>query len=78
MIDSLSISQLEYLKKGAESPQGKLPLFDEDGNLHHASLAKACLQKGLIESWFASPMAPNWRFYKITEAGRQALTVIAQ
>lgn len=63
-----------YLARGLEQPGGKLPLFDLEGRLVHASLVRSCLAKGWVEPWFANPLKPDWLVCKLTDKGRRALT----
>ena len=69
----LTRAEREYLSMGKRQRDGKLPLFDEDGQLIATSTVKSCVEKGLIERWFVNPIRPDWTVCRLTEAGREAL-----
>ena len=68
---AVSISEHSYLSTGLEHREGRLPLFDSHGQEVKLSVIRSCEAKGLIEGWFANPMRPNWRVYRLTEKGRR-------
>ena len=59
--------------RGMRQAGGKLPLFDEDGQLIRSTVIEGCVQKGLAERWFANPLTPNWHVCRLTEHGRSAI-----
>ncbi len=62
-----------YLQMGIKQPGGKLPLFDGYGQEFDSVLIKSCMEKGLVERWFANPLKPDWLVCRLTEKGRKAL-----
>jgi|TARA_R110002072_G_scaffold49863_23_gene135061 hypothetical protein len=62
--------QRSYLARGLEQPGGKLPLFNEQGQLYSERTIRACLEHGWAEAWFSNPLKPDWLVCKLTEAGR--------
>lgn len=69
----LTNEEQHYLKMGKSQPGGKLPLFDENGQEIKATVIKGCLEKGLVEPWFANPMKPDWLVCRLTDSGRHAI-----
>lgn len=55
---------------GAYSLEDKLPIFDEDGRRIEASIIQACERRGWVEFLALHVLAPQWRIYRLTEAGR--------
>jgi len=54
----------KWLERGLSQPGGKLPIFDEQGQI----------EKGWAEPWFDNPIKPDWIVCKLTEAGRLAVS----
>lgn len=69
----LTAEEQRYLTLGKRQPGGKLPLFDENGQEIKATVIKGCLEKGLVEPWFANPIKPDWLVCRLTDAGRHAI-----
>ena len=67
----VSVAEHSYLSMGLEHREGRLPLFDSHGQEVSTSVIRACEKKGLIEPWFANPMRPRWRVYRLTDDGRK-------
>lgn len=65
--------QQNWLSRGLEQPGGKLPLFDEHGQLVKPRLINACLKAGWAERWFDNPLKPDWLVCRLTDAGRDTL-----
>ena len=69
----ISACEAAYLCRGMRQPDGSLPLFDETGQRISPATIKSCLEKGLIEHWFANPLRPDWLKCRLTAKGRAAL-----
>jgi hypothetical protein len=63
-------SQREWLKRGLDDPQSKLPLFDGEGQEMDQRTIQACLENGWAESWFENPLRPGVPVCRLTEKGR--------
>ena len=70
---NLTAAEKAYLSLGLRQPGGKLPIFDQSGQTIPPSIIRKCLEKGMIERWFANPMKPDWLVCRLTEAGRRAI-----
>ncbi|HEX6957399.1 MAG TPA: hypothetical protein VF194_05370 [Ferrovibrio sp.] len=66
-------AQLRYLRRGLKQPGGKLPLFDERGQLISASTIQSCIKAGWAVPWFENPIKPDWLVCKLTPEGRAVL-----
>ncbi|MDF1737228.1 MAG: hypothetical protein P1U37_18205 [Minwuia sp.] len=64
-------AQLRYLARGLSQPGGKLPLFDEDGQMVPVDVVRACIARGLAAPWFDNPIKPDWIVCRLTEKGRR-------
>ena len=64
-------AQLRYLARGLGQPGGKLPLFDEDGQMVPVEVVRACIARGLAAPWFDNPIKPDWIVCRLTEKGRR-------
>lgn len=64
-------AQLRYLARGLTQPGGKLPLFDEDGQMVPVDVVRACIARGLAAPWFDNPIKPDWIVCRLTEKGRR-------
>lgn len=69
----LTRAERDYLILGKKQQDGKLPLFDDNGQMINFNTVKSCLDKGLTERWFISPMRPDWPIYRLTDAGYEAI-----
>ena len=67
--------ELGWLAKGLKQPGGKLPLFDDEGQAVDPKIIRACLANGWAKPWFENPLKPDWLVCKITEGGRQVVSV---
>ena len=68
-----SLDELRYLVKGVKQPDGKLPLFDDNGQAFKFNMVQSCLKKGWVEPWFANPIKPDWLVCRLTNQGRVIL-----
>jgi hypothetical protein len=64
-------AQLRYLARGLTQPGGKLPLFDEDGQMVPVDVVRTCIARGLAAPWFDNPIKPDWIVCRLTEKGRR-------
>jgi hypothetical protein len=64
--------QREWLKRGLDDPQGKLPMFDGEGQELDQRTVQACLENGWAEKWFENPLRPEVPVCRLTEKGRVA------
>jgi hypothetical protein len=62
--------QREWLKRGLDDPQGKLPMFDDEGQELDQRTVQACLENGWAEKWFENPLRPEVPVCRLTEKGR--------
>lgn len=67
-------AQKSYLTAGLKQAGGKLPLFDNQGQLINSKTIQACVAKGWAQPWFNNPLKPDWLVCKLTQAGREAVT----
>lgn len=72
---ALSQKESAYLKMGLKQAGGKLPLFDRNGQEINAATIRSCLDKGVVERWFANPLKPEWLVCRLTSLGRNAVCV---
>jgi hypothetical protein len=63
-------TQRRWLKRGIDQPGGKLPLFDNAGQLVNPQTIRSCITQGWAEPWFFNPRKPDWLVCKLTDAGR--------
>ena len=66
--------QLRWLRRSLDQAGGKLPLFDEQGQVVNPRTIRACVEAGLAEPWFHNPLKPDWLVCKLTELGRDAIS----
>lgn len=66
-------AELSYIMMGIDQPGGKLPLFDAHGQSVNPKIVRSCVEKGLVERWFANPMRPGWVVHRLTDRGRAIL-----
>lgn len=72
-----SVAQRDWLERGVEQPGGKLPLFDKHGKRISARTIRSCIEQGWAEPWFINPVKPDWLVCKLTERGRDILSLDA-
>ncbi len=69
----LSPIQRRWLERGLGPREGKLPLFDENGQRISSRTVRSCLTQGLIEPLFAGLVSKDLSLYRLTVAGRRSL-----
>jgi hypothetical protein len=62
--------QRTWLRRGIDQPGGKLPLFDEFGQLIDPRTIHACVEHGWAAPWYPNPLKPDWMVCKLTSLGR--------
>ena len=62
--------QSRWLKRGLAQPDGRLPLFDDNGQRVSNRTVDSCVGLGWAEPWFESPLKKNWTVCKLTHLGR--------
>ena len=62
-------AQRRYLKRGLDQPDGKLPLFDAEGQAIDRKTIDSCVEHGWAEPWIRNPQRPDWVVCKLTPAG---------
>ncbi len=62
--------QSRWLRRGLTKPNGKLPLFDEEGQRISKQTVKRCIGLGWAEPWFDNPPKKDWTICKLTHLGR--------
>ncbi len=67
-------AQRRYLLRGLNQPGGKLPLFEEGGQLIDGKTVRSCIRQGWAEPWFDNPIKPDWLVCKLTDQGRSAIS----
>lgn len=67
---AITDAQLRYLMRGLSQPGGKLPLFDEEGQLISAQMIRTCIRAGWAAPWFENPIKPDWLVCRLTPEGR--------
>ena len=65
--------QRRWLRRGLAQPEGKLPLFDEEGRRVDARTVAACIAAGWAAPWFDNPLKRDWLVCRLTDLGRAAL-----
>lgn len=65
--------QRRYLARGLEQAGGKLPLFDDEGQLISHQTVEACIAHGWAEPWVSNPIKPDWLVCRLTPAGYHAI-----
>lgn len=68
-----SAGERAWLAAGLDQQQGKLPMFDADGQRIDPQIIQSCLDRGWCEPWLSFPGAPDWRPLRLTDAGMAAL-----
>lgn len=69
-------AQRDWLGRGVDQAGGKLPLFDRQGKRVSARTIRTCIEQGWAEPWFINPIKPDWLVCKLTDKGREILTLI--
>jgi hypothetical protein len=64
-------NQIRWLQRGLDQPGGKLPLFDDTGNLIAARTILSCIAQGWAVRWVENPVMPDWLVCKLTASGRE-------
>ena len=65
-----NVNQSRWLKRGLNKPEGKLPLFDGNGQKISERTIKSCLKKGWAKPWFIDSRKTNWTMCKLTHLGK--------
>lgn len=65
--------QRRYLTRGLDQAGGKLPLFDEEGQLISHQTVESCIAHGWAEPWVSNPIKPDWLVCRLTPAGYLAI-----
>ncbi len=68
-----SAAQLTYLMGGISRIDGKLPLFDENGEQFHQPTIDAVVKKGWAEPVYSRTFLKDMDIYRITELGRKIM-----
>ena len=68
-----SAAQLIYLMGGTSRIDGKLPLFDENGEQFHQPTIDAVVKKGWAEPVYTKTFLKDMEIYRITELGRKIM-----
>jgi hypothetical protein len=68
-------AQRDWLTRGLTQAGGKLPLFLDDGRRVDPRTIRSCMEQGWAEPWFANPLKPDWLVCRLTQAGRNAISV---
>ncbi len=62
--------QSSWLRNGLAKPNGKLPLFDSDGQRISDRTIQSCVRLGWAKPWFNVPLKKNWTVCTLTHLGR--------
>ncbi len=62
--------QSSWLRNGLAMLNGKLPLFDSDGQLISVRTIQSCVRLGWAKPWFNVPLKKNWTVCTLTHLGR--------
>ena len=68
-----SATQRRWLARGVGQPGGKLPLFDDNGQIVNPQTIRSCIRQGWAAPWIRNPIKPDWLVCKWADAGRAAL-----
>ena len=71
-----SAAQMNYLLCAAERIDGKLPLFDSNGEKIPQTTIDAVVSKGWAEPVYKKTFLKDMEIYRITELGRKILKEI--
>ena len=71
--EELSRDLLNYLKTGFERVDGRLPLFDENGDWISAETIEACQKGGWAEPVFEKTILKNLKILRLTKKGRKII-----
>lgn len=69
----LSAEQARWLERGLGAGEGRLPLFDAEGQRISERTVRSCLDHGLIEPLHAHPAGGAWAVYRLTALARARL-----
>ena len=62
--------QSRWLRNGLVKPNGKLPLFDSNGQRISDSTIQSCVRLGWAKAWFNISLKKDWTVCKLTHLGR--------
>ena len=62
--------QSRWLRNGLSKPDGKLPLFDINGQRISDRTVQSCVRLGWAKPWFNNPLKKDWTICKLTHLGR--------
>jgi len=68
-----SAVQKSYLKRGLDRQDGKLPLFDKNGQRIKPQTIQSCMDRGWAEPWYSNAIKPDWLVCKLTDLGRKSI-----
>lgn len=68
-----SETQLRYLREGLDRLDGKLPLFDENGEVISKTTIMAVVAKGWAEPAYAKTFLKGLEIFKLTDKGREVV-----
>jgi hypothetical protein len=68
----ISPVELSWLARGLDQPDGRLPVFAQDGSPVPRRMIEAAIRNGRAERWFHNPLKPDWLVCRLTPAGRAA------
>lgn len=71
----MSRAQLNYLKTGFERVDGKLPLFDAEGNWISSETIETCQKEGWAEPVYERNILRDLKRLRLTEEGREMIMV---
>ena len=64
-------AQLAYLRRGLDEPEGRLPLFNGQGQRFNERTIQSCIDQGWVEPWFDDPAEPHWTVCRLTASGAE-------
>ena len=62
-------AQLAYLRRGLDEPEGRLPLFNGQGQRFNERTIQSCIEQGWVEPWFDGPTDSDWTVCRLTSSG---------
>ncbi len=62
-------AQLAYLRRGLDEPEGRLPLFNGQGQRFNERTIQSCIEQGWVEPWFDDPTDSDWTVCRLTSSG---------
>lgn len=72
-LSRLSEYVMRYLAEGASRPDGKLPLFDENGDPVSRETVEEVVNAGLAEPAYDRQILKDWKILRLTEQGRKVV-----